>query len=209
MLFFSSYPYFQVTYDVSYSLSKWPASGYEGDAAYMDVFYIQNFTQRFKDEEKFQEVSRYFNDSLRDQTMRDFARLNVYVADSNVIKTTESPDYNTNQLVSDIGGQLGLWVGISVITLTEVLELVCDIARYLFSGRVGSDSKATTKLKNKSNLRDTSDSINSMDSPRHGPAYETMYRKPVPSKYNDDKDYAMTYVPVQQVNGLKLLNGVK
>jgi len=38
----------EVLYDVSYSLSKWPAFGYEGDSAYIDIFYITNFTERFK-----------------------------------------------------------------------------------------------------------------------------------------------------------------
>ena len=57
---------------------------------------------------------------FREHTMKDFARLNVYIADSNVIITQEMEDYTSTQLVSDIGGQLGLWVGISIITLAEV-----------------------------------------------------------------------------------------
>ena len=65
--------------------------------------------------------------------MKDFARLNVYIADSNVIITTETPDYLSTQLVSDIGGQLGLWVGISVITLAEVFQLVFSLTHYFLS----------------------------------------------------------------------------
>jgi len=65
--------------------------------------------------------------------MRDFARLNVYIADSNVLKTEEQVDYATSQLLADIGGQLGLWVGVSVITLAEVVEFVVDLLRYLSS----------------------------------------------------------------------------
>lgn len=56
--------------------------------------------------------------------MKDFARLNIFIADSNVLTTEESADYTLNQLLSDIGGQLGLWIGTSVITLTEVVELL-------------------------------------------------------------------------------------
>ena len=63
--------------------------------------------------------------------MKNFARLNVYIADSNVVKTEESPDYTGSDVISDIGGQLGLWVGISVITLAEVLALVGDILSHL------------------------------------------------------------------------------
>jgi len=110
-------------YDVSYSLSKWPASGYEGDAAYMDIFYVEEFRERFANTSKNESIWDYFRDENRYSTLKDFARLNVYIADSNVVVTQETPDYDPNQLVSDIGGQLGIWVGISVITLSEVVEL--------------------------------------------------------------------------------------
>ncbi len=128
----------EVAYDVSYSLSKWPAAGYEGDAAYFDVFGIEQFTMRFNKSNtlgKFDMFQDYFKIENRAESMKDFARLNVYIADSNVLKTTESPDYTQNQLVSDIGGQLGLWVGISIITLTEVLELLVDVFRFVTSGK--------------------------------------------------------------------------
>ena len=124
----------EVYYDVSYSLSKWPASGYEGDAAYYDIFYLSNFKERFVDNPaKFKAVDAYFVDKNRETTMGDFARLNVYVADSSVMTTEESPDYGSIQVLSDIGGQLGLWVGISVITLAEVLEMILQMARYVCS----------------------------------------------------------------------------
>lgn len=87
----------EVLYDVSYSLSKWPATGYEGDAAFIDIFHVVNFTDRFEDPAKFEIVQEYFNETYREEGMKDFARLNVYIADSNVIKTEETPDYNTNQ----------------------------------------------------------------------------------------------------------------
>ena len=38
----------------------------------------------------------------------------------------EVPDYTIYQLLSDIGGQLGLWIGMSVITLMELFELVVN-----------------------------------------------------------------------------------
>jgi len=62
-------------------------------------------------------------------------RVVVHIADSNVIKTTESPDYDIIRLISDIGGQLGLWIGVSVITLVEVLQLAALIVRVLTARR--------------------------------------------------------------------------
>ena len=124
---------------------------FSGDAAFYDVFGIENFNARFNTTEtqgKFQLLESYFNTSNREETMKNFARLNVYIADSNVVKTQEDEDYTRNQLVSDIGGQLGLWVGISIITLAEVFELIIDIIRYMTSfsyKRVPLRSNATRR----------------------------------------------------------------
>ena len=101
----------------------------------MDIFYVEEFRKRFADTVKNETVWEYFKDENRESTMKDFSRLNVYVADSNVIKTQETPDYEPNQLVSDIGGQLGIWVGISVITLSEVVELICFLCRSCLSAK--------------------------------------------------------------------------
>jgi len=49
----------------------------------------------------------------------------------NVLQTEEQEDYVTTQLLADIGGQLGLWVGVSVITLAELVELLLDFFHYV------------------------------------------------------------------------------
>ena len=81
-------------------------SRYEGDAAFYDVFGIEGFMERFNNSKtagKYKLFTDYFTVDNRERTMKDFARLNVYIADSNVVKTQETEDYPTNQLVSDIG----------------------------------------------------------------------------------------------------------
>ena len=74
--------------DVTYSLSKWPALGYEGDAAYIDVIKIREFGVEFGDDDA-QLLKRYFNET-RDRltAMKDFSRINVYVSDPEVQKHT-------------------------------------------------------------------------------------------------------------------------
>jgi hypothetical protein len=87
----------------------------------------EKYAERFSDNTdggKTELYSKYFDHLNRRRAMKDFARLNIFIADSNVLTTEESADYTLNQLLSDIGGQLGLWIGTSVITLTEVVELL-------------------------------------------------------------------------------------
>lgn len=57
-----------------------------------------DYTVRFtepSDYEKVELYSAYFEESNRRVAMRDFARLNVYVADSNVLQIEEQEDYVT------------------------------------------------------------------------------------------------------------------
>ena len=50
-------------------------------------------------------------------------------------RIVESPLYTSAQLVSEIGGQLGVWIGVSIITLTEVIELVIEICCKAIRGK--------------------------------------------------------------------------
>ncbi len=121
----------EVAYDVTYSLARWPGDNYEGDQAYLDMFYLHDYLSRFQNgSEKHEMYSRYFHENNRNRSLKDFARINVYISDSSVLKTLESEDYTVVQLLSDIGGQLGLWIGVSVITVVEILELIADVGRW-------------------------------------------------------------------------------
>jgi len=72
----------ELYYDVSYSVAGWPAPGIEADAAYDDIFHTNRFMDRFNDSET---VRRHFNETGdRTTALKDFARINVYVADPEV-----------------------------------------------------------------------------------------------------------------------------
>jgi len=69
-------------YEVSYSLARWPAHGFESDAVYHSIFDVNRFMEQFNDSETFH---RHFNASGdRSKAMEDFARINVYIADPEV-----------------------------------------------------------------------------------------------------------------------------
>ena len=43
--------------------------------------------------------------------------------------------FQTTKLFGDIGGQLGLWIGISVMTLLEILQFFGEMAVHLCNSR--------------------------------------------------------------------------
>ncbi|CAH1790195.1 unnamed protein product [Owenia fusiformis] len=54
---------------------------------------------------------------------QNFLRVNIYFKDFTVETTKQTVAYGLNNMVSDIGGTLGFYVGISVVTLCEFLNL--------------------------------------------------------------------------------------
>ena len=54
----------------------------------------------------------------------NFVRVNVYLSDMEVEVQEQQPSYRLSNLFSDIGGTLGLWVGLSLLTVVELIQLV-------------------------------------------------------------------------------------
>lgn len=44
--------------------------------------------------------------------------------------------FQLENLLADIGGQLGLWIGVSVMTGVEILEFISNLLTYLCSKRL-------------------------------------------------------------------------
>ena len=53
--------------------------------------------------------------------------LDIYFDDMRITKIQENIADNLSSLVSDVGGQLGLWLGISILTVVEILFCCCVI----------------------------------------------------------------------------------
>ena len=122
-------PCHDIVYDTSYSLSKLPEDP-EGHAPLQ--FSINHYLKYLSGTRRDLLIEQLGGEENKEKgLLKQLSRLNVHIADNNVMRTTESPDYEAIRLVSDIGGQLGLWIGISVMTLFEVLQLIADVFRYL------------------------------------------------------------------------------
>ncbi|XP_077994329.1 uncharacterized protein LOC144448053 [Glandiceps talaboti] len=62
---------------------------------------------------------------------RNLVRLEIYFEDLNYEYIQEKPSYHLENLIGDIGGSLGLYIGLSLITMVEFFEFLWDIARFL------------------------------------------------------------------------------
>ena len=113
-------PCHDVVYDSAYSLSTLPDAD---DTQSRFHHEIARFLETVFPPEKAALLRQKHGDAFDGKMKQQMSRLNVHIADSNIIKTTEQPDYEAIRLVSDIGGLLGLWIGVSVITLFEVLQV--------------------------------------------------------------------------------------
>ncbi|XP_071484463.1 acid-sensing ion channel 1C-like [Diadema antillarum] len=58
--------------------------------------------------------------------------LNVYFKEMSVQRITQKKDYNFFSLLCDIGGSLGLWLGGSILTFFEIVDLIFH-SSYLYS----------------------------------------------------------------------------
>ncbi|XP_077870072.1 uncharacterized protein LOC102803246 [Saccoglossus kowalevskii] len=61
----------------------------------------------------------------------NLARVEIYFEELNYIVHREVAVYLSANLWADIGGSLGLWIGISIVTLVEVLEYIIDLAVHM------------------------------------------------------------------------------
>ena len=94
--------------------------------SYMNSLKVRNNTARLKLVEN--KLKKNADGSFRfNNLVEDFSYIN-FVLKNEVTIMTEFPDYYLCQLLSDIGGQIGLWIGMSVITIFELLSLILDLA---------------------------------------------------------------------------------
>ncbi|XP_077863988.1 uncharacterized protein LOC144349047 [Saccoglossus kowalevskii] len=65
----------------------------------------------------------------------NLARIKIYFESLNFERVLEVEDYPYTQLMADIGGALGLWVGLSIITVVEFAEFIYEIILSLIKKR--------------------------------------------------------------------------
>lgn len=52
------------------------------------------------------------------------AMIQVFYEELNYETLSESPAYGLTSLIADLGGLTGLWIGISIVSILEVVQLI-------------------------------------------------------------------------------------
>ncbi len=60
---------------------------------------------------------------------KSFAMVNIYFENVNMYQKKQTAAYGVWDLFADVGGILGLWVGISVLTVTEFCVFFCKLLK--------------------------------------------------------------------------------
>ncbi|KAI0240232.1 Amiloride-sensitive sodium channel subunit alpha [Lamellibrachia satsuma] len=109
---------FKTQYSYTISQSEWPSTVKE-DAVM----------------EQLMDKSEYLWDLLANETdtwrkmyLRSNAlKVDIYFKELDYQQIATSPSYEIGDLLADLGGQAGLWLGVSVIAFFEFIELVYDV----------------------------------------------------------------------------------
>ncbi|CAC5399535.1 unnamed protein product [Mytilus coruscus] len=58
---------------------------------------------------------------------QDFLRLTIYYEDLNYEEMYETPEIEVQQFASDVGGAIGLWIGLSILSVFELVQLAMEL----------------------------------------------------------------------------------
>ncbi|XP_046839012.1 acid-sensing ion channel 4-B-like [Xenia sp. Carnegie-2017] len=93
------------------SSAVWPAE------KYLSSLLEELFRVRHKVVDLFENIS-----NVNQYFRKNFLRINIFFQELQEQETLQRRSYGIGSLLSDIGGQLGLWVGVSVVTLVDFSE---------------------------------------------------------------------------------------
>ena len=66
------------------------------------------------------------------EIQRNFVELTVQCESLHIEHYNQTPSISRTTLLSNIGGQTGLWIGISFLSLMELIEVACRLIRYQY-----------------------------------------------------------------------------
>ncbi|XP_061169102.1 amiloride-sensitive sodium channel subunit alpha-like isoform X2 [Saccostrea echinata] len=79
----------------------------------------------------------------------NFLKVNIYYEDLNYEEFQEEPEIATAQFASDVGGAIGLWIGLSILAIFEVVQFFVELCAYGVHAWRFSNRKANEEEKRK------------------------------------------------------------
>ncbi|XP_067664680.1 amiloride-sensitive sodium channel subunit gamma-like [Haliotis asinina] len=113
----------EVRFEKTLSVAQWPSKQYK--------HHLQSKVQ--------QSNYKFYGSQVQEE---DFARVEVYFEDLLFKQIDQQKAYESQNLISDIGGQLGLWLGLSAITLGELCSFFFSIGQAATRRAVVNSKKA-------------------------------------------------------------------
>ena len=113
----------QTIYDTTVSTSRWPSD------QYMRLLAVQAIQADASTRYDYSAVqSRFMRDMVANatrSTRTNLAEVHVYLQSNMITYIDESADYEFDQLLGDLGGVIGLYVGMTIVTFFEMVEMLC------------------------------------------------------------------------------------
>ena len=78
-----------------------------------------------------------WSDNWVTEVQRNYIGIDVVSESSLVENYTQDPSLSAVDVLSNVGGQTGLWIGISFLSLMEFIEMVYRLTRYQYHLTVG------------------------------------------------------------------------
>ncbi|VDI53795.1 Hypothetical predicted protein [Mytilus galloprovincialis] len=104
---------------------NWPSEEYLDTLKEGVCFNIQN---------KCFDASLYDNEDVQTQSM-DYVKVDIFYEDLNYERIMETPEIENAQFMSDVGGAVGLWIGFSVLSFFELVQLLVECIKHALTCR--------------------------------------------------------------------------
>ena len=81
-----------------------------------ETIYRRNFLENF-----------YLNKSHQHSVLQELTKVNIYFKETTIKVVEEYPELLAFDLVSNMGGTLGLFAGISFLSMCEFIQFICGL----------------------------------------------------------------------------------